>query len=581
MSGLMWFRTRLFPAARHAAALRLAAAEIKTLNGATEKDFLAVGAQFDRILGGVSEERGDLERVRRALDEVRDDILAGELEQFCGETEAGGEPSSGCAHHLRRLMAEATAARPALEALSGSVRMLRVMGVTTRIESVRLGEQGAGFETLAAEVVRLADAIDDKAAGLVEASRTVEAVAAAALARAERLESEQAASLPELTRHCREGAARLSDERRALADLAGRGERSYRAISNDIAGLVTELQMHDSVRQRTEHAASALILLAEELEVRPRSVLAAASRIAELQRAQIEEAYLALTGAVQSILSGLGQIAHAAAEIADGAGVLAPGGSSGAPSRTPDSLASVFSEAQNALAGWARSRQAISDAAALVASSSATMASSITEIERIGASLLRLSLNAETEAAHLGARGAVLEAVASGIRGVARDAAEHADRVSQSLAGVQSASGGLAEAASSEAGRAREEMFRRLSEHAGELARRIDETAAQNQSVLSGVASSAAQLVSQVQSLCGSIQAHHWAEETRECCSSRLAALAAACAAFERDGSSHALLAGADRYTMQAERHVHSAVAGDPAAAAAAAADAGDNVELF
>jgi hypothetical protein len=142
------------------------------LGESTETDFLEVGGKLEHIVSRSRQEAAQL----AAMVENAAGSGSGVLVRILGEARdwAGGiQQESGGDRWFAGLTPLVAAAGKPVETLVDTVRVLRVLGVVTRVESARLGPQAVNFEALAAEVRNLADGIEEKAGALLIARREV------------------------------------------------------------------------------------------------------------------------------------------------------------------------------------------------------------------------------------------------------------------------------------------------------------------------------------------------------------------------------------------------------------------------
>ena len=136
-------------------------ARLEHLGGSTEQEFLHMGERLQEIVTRTGQERTKLAGLLDSMGAAGTETLAGVLD---GVTHWGAQTGSAVAagDHFDNLLPIVKAVNDPLRELRNAVRTLRVMGVITRMESARIGAQAAGFEALAADVMSLADTIEEK-----------------------------------------------------------------------------------------------------------------------------------------------------------------------------------------------------------------------------------------------------------------------------------------------------------------------------------------------------------------------------------------------------------------------------------
>ena len=349
-----------------------------------------------------------------------------------------------------------------------------------------------------------------------------------------------------------------------------------------VGGVVLELQIHDSTRQRVEHVQEALTRLA--VDFASRAGAADAPPGVALQGAQLREAretFLAAVGNIKTELQAIGEtlagLAWKVREQADSA--------PGSGGQFDQDLERHAAGIKQAIAEWVASRRALGEAAGEVELACVRMSSFVAGIENVGQRMLRLALNAEIQAAHLAASGVVMEAVAEGIREVSQKASASAAGASGSLRDVERAAGRLSAAVDTgiEGDRAGE-MASRTCRLAAEVAVRIGES----RGLLGSLAGCGDAMAAEIQALRRGIVADRVLGEVSAECLEALEEIvatarpAAGSPAPERRPAPDTT----GSYTMHAERDVHDSFIGARAVPAVVAppipaSEFGANVELF
>lgn len=565
-------------AARIAAACRAAARALGEGTGETERDFLAVGGKLEAIVIHARSAADAISGPLAALGDASGEAMAGALDEIESWARGLGD-TRGQAAGLSGLEPVVAAVRTPLEQLSGAARMLRVTGIVTRVESARLGGHATGFLALADDVGALAADIEERSSVVQVAVEDLRRLLAGTRESVTASEGRQHHNLLRLLEECRAALEDLGRGQERVRAVSARARDGYGRMVEEVGRIVVALQFHDSTRQRLEHVSEALSGLAGHLESGGGTDGAAA--LVRLQSAQVAEARRAFVQSVGEIRRDLEEVQETTAELVRAAGEL--GGGEGGPSAAGHAAAAAGS-----IAGWIEMRRSLGAAAEQVAAGCARIGGFVEEIRGVGMRLLRLALNAEVEAVRLADSGAVMEAVAEGIRGVSQEASGHAEQAGEALsraeAGVAGFARGLDGDGGQDTGRAREAEAR-LRQVCAEL----DERAAAARQLLAAMAGRGAELSGEISALAAGLTAD---EQMEQACAACLAALAEAARAAEdapgddagKPADSLASVAGL--YTMQHEREVHATVAGTSPPPAAGEAEAcasalGDNVELF
>ncbi|MGE5458688.1 MAG: methyl-accepting chemotaxis protein, partial [Methanococcaceae archaeon] len=249
--------------------LRNACRCIDNISGTAEKEFLNIGSVLQKYYftskeiithSSAAVEAVSGEVIAESIDElnqmfVRTSTYLAKAEQ---EIEQGENILCAIEEILVRVAEEITGFKKI-------VKHLRMLGISTRIESARLGSDDNGFNTLAGNVEKLSTVINDKAGNIKDHANYLIKIIKEATSRIIRLENKQ-----------RQQAAKILDETRAgLRSLTGKYESSAaktqaiaansESISRSIGEVVTSIQFHDITRQQMEHVKEAFENLEEKI----------------------------------------------------------------------------------------------------------------------------------------------------------------------------------------------------------------------------------------------------------------------------------------------------------------------------
>lgn len=557
--------------------LRTISDRLETVSNSTEREFLTLGERLQEIVARAHGQRAAIAGLLESTGQTAGGDIAGVLEEISrrsGEVETAADGVS----RFEDLLARVRAVGEPLRGLAEAVRTIRVVGMVTRVESARLGGDASGFDALAGEVARLADAIDERSAGILEAVSGVGQLLVRTRQSAAETERRQQAGIDAMTSECTAGLARVEVERRRVAEVSRALEGRWESFACEIGNLVAALQIHDSTRQRLEHVAEALRAAGAGHEPASES-----GRLIELQTLQLVQARQAFLDAVDGIDSDLDRLRGIIADCARTAGEL-----SGVAATSGSSFAADLERRLEAIAGTiselAESRRSMAAAGAGVGQACTRMSSFVAEIESVAEQLLRLALNAQIQAVHLAGTGVVMEAVAEGIRASSDTASERARTTGQGLREVEAAADGMNIACGGTDAEVAEAAA--LAERVRACASRLEEGAGKSAEVLAAQSTESARLAAEIDALRASIISVRDAGEVTGSCISALREIAQTTAIARKTPGNGEVLAEAGRkYTMHAERQAHETFVGVAAPAAgnggAADSDFGGNVELF
>ena len=593
------------------ATLRLQQERLRMLSGSTENEFLAIGARLQEFytrtmeIGRASSlvtDRLSGEETREAIAELGCivDRMGAYLNLMQGETERSNLT-------LRNTLQMIAGVDEPLSGFKKIMKVLHVLGISTKIESARLGQLGAGFNNLAEDVENLAVQINDKSTRIMSENVSLSCQIRETLGRMGDIETGQREDVRLLLEKARSSLEMISAVHGKCAEVAAAIVTASAEVSRNISEVVTSMQFHDITRQQLEHVQEALCDLEQHLaaygdandDMNPASAEAMAGEIYDvcrLQSAQLIHARDALALAVSGIvdnLRGLGDrsrgIARQTREIirvADGAG-------DSQLIEIERSLAAVAGLLAKSTDANLNLRRAIASVAGMVAE----ISSFVIDIETVGEEIKLIAMNSQIKAARTGDKGAALGVLAEAIQRLSVDACAQTEAVSGTLREITRVTESLSDGVAAEM-------------HNGELdvgvmAVRlkglIDSIRTVNDGVTATLAHSDAavqELSGDIESATGEITVHGTVDAEVESMTAELEQLMALARAITPEAVASDLATLSGRYTMHSERKIHASVAGSDAADSAVASaqdrdaptpmadgmeasELGDNVELF
>ena len=153
------------------AELRKLTADLASLNTATEKDFLAIGAHLGELSGQAREITSMATETGALLGSIEMDKNAETLASVLRLVEEhlvhSGQGMAKSVDMLERISTDLTAMDRPMAGFKAIVKRLKVLGVSTKIESSRLTGGDNGFYTLAHDVENLSEVIDTKSSHIL------------------------------------------------------------------------------------------------------------------------------------------------------------------------------------------------------------------------------------------------------------------------------------------------------------------------------------------------------------------------------------------------------------------------------
>lgn len=432
---------------RWAQALRHAGAGLDRLNQGSEREFLALGKHLEHF-------HRQAQTITRHSREVAEMLSGGALDsavQRLGELLAtirtGMTGTAAEVQTLTRNLEDVgkslESVRGPLEAFGQTVSMLRMLGVATRIESARIQSGDSGFGTLSDEVKKLSITIEERSTAIMERCSGLLAVIRQTLAKVRGLDA----------RYRKEADEVLSAAQASLEALVERNSRSRQAadsiahraaaMETSIGEIVASMQFHDITRQRLEHVQEALLEITREGEgigwfgrilwlFGRQPWVGKAAGTCALQVVQLRFASGELVEAVDAIGQNLKDIGRQAQEMTGDIQGMAGSARTEEDSVLGEIEAGVASVAQS-LAGIAGLRQELGSAVQSMRGTVGEIGVFVREIERIGAEIKLISLNAIIKAAHIGDEGRALGVIAGAIQRLANDSVSQTDIVAKTL----------------------------------------------------------------------------------------------------------------------------------------------------
>jgi len=589
------------------ATLRLQQERLQILAGSTEDEFLSIGARLQEFYTRTMEIGGDSSLVTDRLSgaETREAIseLGNTVERmgvFLNLMHGEAERSSLTLQNTLEMIAGVD------EPLSGFkkiMKVLHVLGISTKIESARLGQLGAGFHNLAEDVENLAVQINDKSTRIMSENVSLSCQIRETLVRMSDIETGQREDVRLLLEKTRSSLETISAVHRKCAEVAAAISEASGEVSRNISEVVTSMQFHDITRQQLEHVQEALCDLEQRLAsndgMNPASAEAMAGEVygvCRLQSAQLIHARdglaLAVSGIVEN-LRGLADRSRAIARqtreiirVADGAG---------------DSLLIEIERSLAAVAGLlAKSTDAnlnLRRAIESVAGTVTEISRFVIDIETVGEEIKLIAMNSQIKAARTGDEGAALGVLAEAIQRLSVDACAQTAAVTGTLREITRVTESLSDGVAVEmrSGELDVDVM------AGRLKGLIDSIRAVNDGVMATLAHSDAavqELSDDIESATGGIRIHGAVDVEVEGITAELEQLMALARAITPEAVASDLTTLSGRYTMHSERKIHASVAGSGMAVSAEVAaqgrdaltpmademeksELGDNVELF
>lgn len=379
--------------------------------------FTALAGQFDR------------EDIQRCIDELGATLAVAAA--------LGGAGGGGAKTLLMELAEGLGAMRARLERLNRTVAEVKLVALNAKVEAAHLDGRSTDFYVFTREIDRLAASATAELAMLEGELRQLADETAGAHREQANFNDNHGSELLTVSRRLDDDLKTLARQRRQVADAATSiGERSRQA-GDRVAQAVLALQIGDITRQRTEHVAEALGLMAglqsggDGLDAD--DIGQASALVATLQSRQLEQTASDMereAGQVTTTLTAMAGEMDAIARLGNES-FGSEGGSS-----FLESLGREIAHIQTLLEGYAAAFSRTEAIMTSVAQATAAMVAHVEAIHSIEADLKIMALNASFKCSRLGDQGRTLSVVAQSLRHLATRTVEDAAVL---MSGLQSA----------------------------------------------------------------------------------------------------------------------------------------------
>lgn len=574
--------------------------------GTTEDEFLQIGSEVQ----GFYQRSCDITHLANQLVEVvsgdtvqsltgRLHQMMTDMETYLKEARTRSSDSCGTLEQVLRLLGELSEPMEGFQKMNKALRML---SISTKIESARLGEMGSGFVNLAMDVEKLSHQVNDKSSAILAHSQLLSTMIFSNLSSVHTSETAQDAEV----------VSSLQSTASSLQELVSVNERCNHfgttvsaisaGVTDDISEVVASLQMHDMTRQQVEHIVEALVHLSAELadfeaaaaaEERCLDLIVESGDVCELQEAQLRFASSELYNAVCSVVDNLRDVAQKQSLMADETRNVAGVADSTSGTSFVDVMSRGMTSITAALTTCARADREMSATMKEVAQTVREIATFVADIEEIGSEIDLIALNAQVKAAHTGPEGAALGVLAEAIKRLSDETVRQTDSVAATLKNINSATEHLSLGVEDE----EEHLNSRVAAMQDEVAGILKNLAGMNNdlfSILSDLSDRVDSLTMDVEKTTSGIDVHQRSKTISDGVVSELEQIVVqsrrivpASSEFKEN-----LRHMEEHYTMESERHIHEALARKRSGQSAIAfentvnispddSEFGDNVDLF
>lgn len=327
------------------------------------------------------------------------------------------------------------------------VKHLKMLGVSTKIESSRLGNDDEGFFALAEKVDNLSKVISEQTSTIFKKAFSLSNTIRKTTSYLSVMEKEQNNQVEliinktNLTLGIFE--KKCSESYKKADGIALNSEK----IGTCISGIVTSVQFHDIIRQKMEHVQEALLATVEnntplfEGKLIPHGIsdeLEIIHDVCELQTSQLESALSEFTSAVSGIISNLTEVDKNVDKIlSETANFLGE-----KAMLSGDSLNEIQTDLSTISAGLRKGAEISVELSASIKSVLEiveNLAGHFSQIEEVGTEIEIIAINARIKAAHTGLNGTALGVLAESIQKLSLDAKERTGKTTKILERIETA----------------------------------------------------------------------------------------------------------------------------------------------
>jgi len=443
----------IIPFDRWSDSLREIISSLFVLTKETEDQFLSIGSRLNDFYNRSGETSGLASSLLGSMtgEEITEttkgleDILV-RMSAYLGQTDAAFNDGLSS---LKDVQATIHAIGEPLESFKKIVKKLKILSISTKIESAQLNTDNGGFITLADDVEKLSLLIHGKCKNIIDSSATLNSIIGQTSARMRSMDAKQHDQVGNIFQGIRSSLSTLTAKHERSAKAAEEISERLAAISRNIGQVVMGMQFHDITRQQLEHVAAALESLANRLgtgcagqdglapqeDEAIRSMIIEAGDLSELQSVQVNDAQVKFISAVKNIRESLAGIAVSVVEMAEQTKEVT-GAADLMTSSFFTNVESGISRVILSLQDNARASQELSGAVDSLLSTVSTMSKFVDDIEEIGGEIELIAVNARIKAAHTGDEGAPLGVIAEAIQRLSIEASAQKTAISDMLRGI-------------------------------------------------------------------------------------------------------------------------------------------------
>jgi hypothetical protein len=563
---------------------------LAALNVKTEDGFLSVGAQLQTVYTRTMEISDHLTQVMNNFTSERQNRLTEKIcEVMKTATRYLGNFDTTSRYVVDRLgsVLQTVDELPVtLKEFDRLVSQLRIMGITTRIETERLGLSNMGFEHLADEVTTLGENISRKAREVQASIRTIFTIVSVNERNLARLRSKHQGLQLSVTKSMNDDLQLLNEKHEVLTNVMENISRQSQDSIHSVNAIVGAIQFHDITRQQIEHVIEALKDLRDHATGGDASdSLSYLIVVCELQPAQLQRARTEFLDAILSLISSFGNLSNTIgmmqAESREAIGFVSGDGST--------FFSVIGTNLQNVTMALIEGEKGIHEFLASLEEIDHVvrkMEIFMGEMSEAGDEVKLLALNSRVRAAKTRERGAALGVIAESIQRISTMAEMHIADVVRGIATLVEKTNEIhASARSSEISRTTDSSIVEMRDTLRAMIDEFASTSTLGKNILEQAAATSSILAKELAQMAGMVHDNRIVSERIE----HIERLLSSIAAEARTEAPEIVLMAAERrleemnerYTMHSERDTHAAYIGGSVGSPRTDAATSGSVELF
>ena len=410
---------------------------INSIISISERDFLEIGSKLQRF----SNNSRELSRLSlEAFSFISEDILKNGIVELSWLLKEFSKRLSGLSNEIKEDKEQLESIQLSIDQISDEfngfrkfVKQLKMLGISTKIESSRLGSEDAGFYQLAEYVEKLSGFIEEKVKALLLKTDKLINELIRTITYLNQLEKEHRQKSINIVQNTSKSLDNFNDRYELCSSNIKNISESTDQLSKNINSIVTSIQFHDITRQQIEHTRDALFALENSYGIySPENPAGCEDNLAiihdtcELQTCQLEHSSEEFTSAALRIINNLKGVENSIAIISTDTFALLDSGSNS----DNFSLIVVKDELKKISNGLITIATELSQSTISVLGIIEDLEKSIHEIEDIGNEIELIALNARIKAAHIGNNGASLGVLSESIQKLSASTKNQTEAVS-------------------------------------------------------------------------------------------------------------------------------------------------------